>query len=106
MLPTKFLAATINDPCKAYGLPGCPDPYVSDPLALASSIVSWMSIAIGILCVVFIIVAAIQIMTSGGDAEKVKRGRRTLLYSIIGLAVAILAGVIVGLVFDIAGSFN
>lgn len=97
---------TIADPCSEYGAVGCVESESSDLLGLAESVVTWLTIAIGVLSVVFIIISAIQIITSGGDAEKVKRARRTLLYSIIGLIVAILAGVITSLVFNITNVIN
>lgn len=101
-----YIAASVTTaPCDKYSLEGCPEGGGETELfTLINQIVTWLTIAIGILSVVFIIISAIQIMTSGGDAEKVKRGRRTLLYSIIGLIVAILAGVIISLVFNIADS--
>lgn len=65
------------------------------------TILNWVLIAVGILCVVFIIIGAVKFMTSGGDPEKVKSGRNTLMYAIIGLVVAILANVIVQIVFNL-----
>lgn len=106
---TIFAATSIlNDPCEK-GYVG-PDKCISgggesDILNLVANVVTWLTIAIGILSVVFIIISAVQIITSGGDTEKVKKARRTLLYSIIGLVVAILANVIISLVFNVADSF-
>lgn len=64
------------------------------------TILNWVLIAVGIICVVFIIFGAIKFMTSGGDPEKVKSGRNTLMYAIVGLVIAILATVIVQIVFN------
>lgn len=101
-------AATITDPCKEgyVGEDKCPTGgSESNIFSLVENLVTWLTIAIGILSVVFIIVSAIQITTSGGDAEKVKKARRTLLYAVIGLVVAILAGVIVSIIFNVSDSF-
>lgn len=77
----------------------------SDITSLIHNITNWLTIAVGIVAVVFIIISAIQMITSSGEAEKVKKAQRTLIYSVIGLVVAILANVIIGLVFNIADNF-
>ena len=71
----------------------------------AADVVNWILIAVGIICVVFIIFGGIRYATSGGDAEKVKKAKNTLLYAIIGLAIALLAAVIVNLVVDLTAGF-
>lgn len=57
---------------------------------------------IGLASVAFIIYGGFQYITSAGDAAKVKRAKDTILYSVIGLVVAILAFAIVNFVL---GSF-
>ncbi|GHU07568.1 hypothetical protein FACS189431_2330 [Alphaproteobacteria bacterium] len=64
----------------------------------AGQVTTWILIAVGIICVLFIIFGGIRYATSGGDPEKVKNAKNTLLYAIIGLAIALLAAVIVNLV--------
>ncbi len=50
---------------------------------------------IGIIAVVFIIYSGIQYTTSSGDAGKIQKAKNTIVYSIIGLAIAILSFAIV-----------
>lgn len=64
------------------------------------TVVNWILIATGILAVVFIIVGGIRYVTSGGNPDKTKTAKLTIIYSVIGLAVAILASVIVQVVFN------
>lgn len=52
----------------------------------------------GIAAIVMIIVAGIQMTTSAGDPSAVKKARLTLTWSIIGLAVMVLAYAIVNFV--------
>ena len=52
----------------------------------------------GLIAVVMIIVGAVQYITAGGDTGKVTRAKNTLLYSIIGLIIILLAAVITNLV--------
>ncbi len=46
---------------------------------------------LGIVCVVVMIIGGINYMTSAGDAGKVKKGKDTILYGLIGLVVCVLA---------------
>ncbi|MDR2524316.1 MAG: pilin [Candidatus Nomurabacteria bacterium] len=84
--------ADCSDP-KAYANKG-----IDNVWGFATTIIGWVLIAVGIICVVFIIIGGIKYATSGGDSEKVKSAKNTLLYAIIGLAVALLAYLIVNLV--------
>jgi hypothetical protein len=54
--------------------------------------------ALGLLAVVIIILGGVQYMTSSGDAAKVKKGKDTILYGIIGLVIVALAFAIVNFV--------
>jgi len=58
-----------------------------------------MLFIIGILCVVMIIWAGIRYTTSTGDKGRVTAAKDTLVYSIVGLIVAILAYAIMQWVF-------
>lgn len=55
---------------------------------------------IGIVAVIVIIISGFQFITANGDPAKVKTARNTLLYSVIGLAVAMLAWAIVAFVVN------
>lgn len=50
---------------------------------------------LGLVCVVVIIIGGINYMTSSGDAGKVKKGKDTILYGLIGLVICALAYAIV-----------
>ena len=83
------------EPCKTGGSLG-----VSGVWTLARQIINWILIAAGIIAIGFIIFAGIRYVTSGGDQEKVKKAKNTLLYAIIGLLIAALAMIIVNLVLN------
>ena len=57
-------------------------------------------VLIGIISVVMIILGGITYATSQGDPGKVKKGKDTILYGVIGLVVALLAFAIVQFVLD------
>ncbi len=54
-------------------------------------LVSWIAWAVGLAAVVMGMYAGILFITAGGDSAKVSTARDILLYSIIGIAVAVLA---------------
>ena len=58
---------------------------------------------IGVVAVIFIIVGAINYTMSQGDPGKVKKARDTILYSVIGLIVALLAFAIVNFILTKMG---
>ena len=55
---------------------------------------------VGALAVMYIVIAAIKYIISGGDEKKVANAKNTLLYAIVGLVVAIAARLIIGLVLN------
>ena len=67
-----------------------------DEIVLA--VVNWLLFAVGVISVVMLIVGGIKYATSAGDSNKVTSAKNTIMYAIIGLAVAVLAFAIVGFV--------
>ena len=63
-----------------------------------------LSTIVGVAAVIMIIISGLKYVTSGGDSGKTASAKSTLIYSLIGLAIAALAPVLVGLVFDVAGT--
>ena len=77
------------------------DPNVCDANDLngiIQMIVNAIIFVIGIVAVIMIILGGISYATSQGDPGKVKKGKDTILYGIIGLVVALLAYAIVNFV--------
>ncbi|HVV66482.1 MAG TPA: pilin [Candidatus Saccharimonadales bacterium] len=67
-----------------------------------STIVSIISYIAGIVAIVMVIVAGVKYMTSAGDSNKASSAKSTLIYALIGLAIAVLAQVIVQFVINTA----
>lgn len=53
---------------------------------------------VAVIAVIMIIIGGISYVTSSGDASKAKKARDTIIYGLIGLAIAILAFAIVAFV--------
>lgn len=69
-----------------------------DLVSVITTILNVIVGLLGIICVVVIIFGGVQYMTSTGDAGKVKKGKDTILYGIVGLVICALAAVIVNFV--------
>ena len=63
-------------------------------------IINTLLFAIGIVSVIMIIVGGIRYTTSNGDSSRITAAKNTILYSVVGLIVALLAFVIVQFVVD------
>ncbi len=78
--PSNFKDLTKDIPQGASGITG-----------LLSKIAGWFGLIVLGVSVIMILYAAFQFLTAGGDAEKVTSARNTLIYALVGIAVALLA---------------
>ena len=97
------LAATPNSKsrdqvCAGIGLTdgsnGCGDQGAAFSNAL-TTIINILSSVIGVIAVLMIIVAGFRFVASSGDSNKVGAAKNTIVYALIGLAIVVLAQVIV-----------
>ncbi len=72
--------------------------------SIVQTIINTIIYVIGIIAVIMIILGGISYATSQGDAAKVKKGKDTILYGIVGLVIAILAYAIVNFVLEMMGN--
>ena len=64
------------------------------------NIINWIVGVAGLVAVVVVIIGGVTYMTSNGDPGKVKKGKDTILYGIIGLLICALAFAIVNFVIN------
>jgi cytochrome bd-type quinol oxidase subunit 2 len=76
-----------------------PESAASGPV---KALIRIFSIVVGAASVIMIIFGGFKFITSGGDADKTKSARNTILYAAVGLAVVVLAQFMVMFVFDAA----
>lgn len=69
-----------------------------------SAAVNILSIVVGAAAVIMVIVAGLKFITSGGDSNRASSARSTLLYALIGVAVAALAQLLVHFVLNRASN--
>lgn len=67
----------------------------SDLTGLIESIVNVLLFIIGVVAVIMIIIGGIRYTTSNGDSAQLTSAKNTILYSIVGVVVAIMAYAIV-----------
>ncbi len=68
-----------------------------------ASYIIWIAIPIATIMIIF---GAYQILFSTGDPAKVKKGRDTILYSLVGLMVALLVKGIISIIKQVLGVNN
>lgn len=68
--------------------------------SLLENIVSILMFILGAISVIMIVIGGIRYTTSGGDASQIKSAKDTILYSVVGLVVAIFAYAIVKFVLN------
>lgn len=66
---------------------------------IITTIINTMLFIVGLLAVIMIIYAGIRFVTAHGDEQQVKGARQTIIYSVVGLIVAIVAYALVNWVF-------
>lgn len=67
---------------------------------IVQSATNIIAMAAGLAAVIIIIISGLTMVTSGGDQEKVKKARGTLMAAIIGLVIVAFAWVIVKFVIE------
>jgi len=65
-------------------------------------VVQIISFIAGAVAVIMIIISGFNYITSGGDSNKVAAAKNTLIYAVIGIAVAVLAQVIINVTVQTA----
>ena len=73
-------------------------------VALLETIVNWIFVVLLVVAVIFIVLAAWQFITGGGEPQQVSQARQKLLYAAIGIIVALLSRGIVAAIINIVGS--
>ena len=85
-----------NIPEEIRGASGCADaPQPADLPAVVVSIINGVIGVVSIVAVIAIVYAGINYITSAGDAAKIEKAKRTILYALIGLVVCALSFAIV-----------
>ncbi len=72
-------------------------------LSIVQNIIGWLfTLSIPIVSIM-VMVGGYYILTSGGNEERLIRGRRTIIYAVIGFAVILISGGVVSLIRELTG---
>lgn len=83
----------------------CDEPTSGNGLSgIASKVVNFLSVIVGVVAVIMIIVGGFRYITSGGESGNVSGAKNTLIYAIVGLIIVALAQFIVHFVLSNLGS--
>ena len=78
--------------CDAAGQSSCdPAQATTNINDTITSVINLLSLAVGVVAVIMIIVAGFRYITSGGNEQTIATAKKTLLYALIGLAIAAVA---------------
>jgi hypothetical protein len=91
-------AADVLDPCSKGYATNCPNNSTTAFEGKVGDFIGYAFTAVGAISVIFIIIGGISFATSGGSPDKVKKAKFTVLFAVIGLALAISANIITSLV--------
>lgn len=72
-----------------------------DIWVVVKNVINTMLYVLGALAVIMIIFGGIRYTTSAGDAKKVEQAKNTILYSVVGVVIALLAFAIVNFVIGV-----
>lgn len=64
---------------------------IDDVIKIINTLVNWLFAIILAIAVIMLLWAAFLWMTSAGDEEKTGKARKTLIYALVGVAVAVVA---------------
>ncbi len=81
-----------------YGAETSPVTNVTKVRTILESIVGWIQIFFYIVATLMIILAAWSYLTAGGDETKINGAKSKVIYALIAIAIAVIAGGVVALV--------
>lgn len=90
-------------------LNGCPDTVCSKRTLIGSgdsvfaNIMKVVTFLLGAVAVIMLIIGGFRYVTSNGDQSQITSAKNTILYAIVGLILALMAGAIVGFVVNNLG---
>ena len=101
--PCNGTAANNSSVCKDAGNQGGNNGSNNPIVDIIKGAISVLSYIIGAAAVIGIVVSGIRMMTANGDSQAVASARSGLIYSLIGVAIAVLAQALVAYVLDKVG---
>jgi len=89
---TEIISITIDNPLR-YNK-------IEDIIPAITGILKAIAISIGTILIIW---GGVQVMTAGGSEEKLAKGKKTITWTVIGVAIVVLVDFIVGIVKELLG---
>ena len=77
---------------------------VTNITGLIAKVMGTLNVIIPPIAVLMVIIGAFQILTAGGAEDKYKTGKKTITYAVIGIAIFLLADLLIGLITELLGA--
>lgn len=101
LVPTTANAINVFDQCAGNSTSAvCKASDKDDASKLVRTLINTMLMVLGIVAVIMIIIGGIRYTMSNGDSASLNNAKNTILYSVVGLVVAMLAYAIVNFVIS------
>lgn len=97
-LPSAVYGLNVYQACDKTTDPLCSSVKTDSATSLFHAIVNTLLLVLGSIAVIMIIIGGIRYTTSNGEAANTKAAKDTILYSVVGLVVALMAYAIVNFV--------
>jgi len=96
--------AAVEPPPTGYKLPAvAPATTGAGLITLVDVVTNWIFAIFVVLTIIFVLLAAFQFVTAGGDAEKVGEARQKLIWASVGIIVALASKGLVPIIRSILG---
>jgi len=86
--------------CSAAGADCTPAQTSSTVNTTVKTVINILSVVVGAVAVIMVIMAGFRYITSAGDSNKIASAKNTLIYALVGLAIVMLAQLIVQFVIN------
>lgn len=71
-----------------------------DVTTVIKNVINILLFLIGMVAVIFIVIAGFRFVTSNGDTNTVSQAKNTIIYAVLGIVVAVMAYAIVNFILD------
>lgn len=103
LVPTSVGAINVFDECQSGASKDsavCKAAGTDDASSLVKKLINSMLFVLGIVAVIMIVIGGIRYTMSNGDSSSLNNAKNTILYSVVGLVIAMLAYAIVNFVLS------
>ncbi len=91
ILPLVVLFSVVSLPLLAIEHAPAPVRSIEDVIAILNRVVDWFFTILMIVAVIFIFVAAVGYLTSGGKEDKIIKAQRQFIYAVVAIGIALVA---------------